>query len=85
MSNFQGNSKSREPYHWSCNDEEVPMLRKGLHLSSAGGVLVRGYATNFGGARCLASTIRGLSVRGLPKERSSKGKVSAAVADFSAD
>src|SRR5438445_13273850 len=52
--------------------EELPMLRKRLHLSSAGGVLVRKRATNFGGARCPASTIRRLSVRGLPKERSPK-------------
>jgi len=37
-------------------------------------MLVRQCAINFGGAQWLASTVRRLSVRGLPKERSSQGK-----------
>jgi hypothetical protein len=36
---------------------------------------VRECATIFGATRCFASTIHGLSVRGLPNERSSKVKV----------
>jgi hypothetical protein len=54
----------------------VPMLWKALHLSSAGGMLVRERALNFGHTRCVASASRGLCVRGLPVERSSKVKVS---------
>ena len=52
------------------------MLRKALHLFSAAGMLVRECATIFGDTRWLASTIRGLFMRGLPEERSSKVKVS---------